>query len=62
MVLRADVELCCGAGQCAALAPSVFGLDEDGLVVLLEPDPSGDDLVAAGKAVRDCPTRAISER
>jgi ferredoxin len=60
MILRADAELCCGSGQCAELAPAVFGLDEDGLVVLLDPEPAGADLVAAGKAIRDCPTRALS--
>jgi ferredoxin len=59
MAVRADVDLCCGSGQCVYLAPAVFGLDDDRLVEVLDPTPSGEDLVAAGKAVRDCPTRAI---
>jgi ferredoxin len=60
MAVRADVELCCGSGQCVYLAPTVFGLDDDGLVVVLDSDPEGAELVVADEAVRDCPTRAIS--
>ncbi|WP_433676155.1 ferredoxin [Microbacterium gorillae] len=51
---------CVGAGQCALVAPDVFDQDDDGIVLLLEPDPEGADLDAATRAVRLCPARAIS--
>lgn len=51
---------CVGAGQCALVAPEVFDQDDDGIVLLLEPDPHGADLEAATRAVRLCPARAIA--
>jgi len=53
-------DACVGAGQCALVAPDVFDQDDDGIVLLLQPDPEGSDLDAATKAVRLCPARAIS--
>ena len=53
-------ETCVGAGQCALVAPDVFDQDDDGIVLLLQPDPEGPDLDATTKAVRLCPARAIS--
>ena len=60
MAVRADAELRCGSGQCVYLAPTVFGRDDDGLVMVLDGNPAAAELVVVGKAVRDCPTRAIS--
>jgi ferredoxin len=46
--------------MCTGLAPDLFELDEDGLVVLLDAEP-GDELRAAAKqAVRNCPVAAIA--
>ncbi len=59
VVVQANADLCCGAGQCANLAPTVFDLDDDGLVVVLDENPAGVDLEAAERAVRECPTRAL---
>jgi ferredoxin len=53
-------DACVGAGQCALVAPDVFDQDDDGLVLLLQSDPSGTDLDAATKAARLCPARAIT--
>jgi ferredoxin len=53
-------DACVGAGQCALVAPDVFDQDDDGIVLLLEADPSGSDLDAATKAARLCPARAIT--
>ncbi len=53
-------DACVGAGQCALVAPDVFDQDDDGIVMLLQSDPSGADLDAATKAARLCPARAIA--
>lgn len=53
-------DACVGAGQCALVAPDVFDQDDDGIVLLLEPDPEGALLDAATRAVRLCPARAIA--
>ena len=53
-------DACVGAGQCALVAPDVFDQDDDGIVLLLEPEVEGALLDAANKAARLCPARAIS--
>ncbi|MFE1646870.1 ferredoxin [Microbacterium sp. P01] len=53
-------DACIGAGQCALVAPDVFDQDDDGIVVVLNAEPEGDDRVAATRAVRLCPARAIA--
>ncbi|MEU4423379.1 ferredoxin [Actinoplanes sp. NPDC024001] len=56
-----DRQKCCGAGQCVLLAPDVFDQGEDdGIVVLLdpEPDPPQHGMVREAEAV--CPTSAIT--
>lgn len=60
MTVVVNKDACVGAGQCALVAPDVFDQDDDGIVLLLEPDPEGALLDAATRAVRLCPARAIS--
>lgn len=54
-----DIERCCGAGQCAALAPKVFDQRDDGLVMLLDEAPPPEQAEAVREAVRVCPGRAL---
>ncbi|MCU7727463.1 (4Fe-4S)-binding protein [Actinoplanes sp. KI2] len=60
MRIKADRDVCIGAGQCVLTEPAVFEQDDDGIVVLLTDQP--DDQVA--EAVRDavdlCPSHALS--
>lgn len=60
MTVVVNKDACVGAGQCALVAPDVFDQDDDGIVLLLAPDPEGALLDAATRAVRLCPARAIS--
>ncbi len=60
MSVVVQTSACVGAGQCALVAPDVFDQDDDGIVLLLEAEPSGADLDAATRAVRLCPARAIT--
>ncbi len=51
---------CVGAGHCVVCAPDIFSQNEDdGVVILLDPNPPADRLEAARAAARRCPTSAI---
>jgi ferredoxin len=55
-----DRELCVGSGACEALAPDVFEVDDDGVLVVHRSEPAADELGDVEDAVRACPTRALS--
>ncbi|QKZ16151.1 ferredoxin [Streptomyces chartreusis] len=40
MKLTVEPDRCCGSGQCVVLALDVFDQDDDGIVVLLEDEPT----------------------
>ncbi|GIH99666.1 ferredoxin [Planobispora takensis] len=62
-VVTVNRESCCGAGQCVLAAPAVFTQsEEDGLVVLLDPDPPAGLRDAVRRAQSHCPTRSITVR
>ena len=60
MRVTADLERCVGSGACEALAPDVFEVDGDGVLVVHRPEPGDDELRDVQDAVRACPTRALS--
>jgi ferredoxin len=49
-----DQGLCIGCGVCAAIAPDVFAIGDDGLAVLLVSEADG-----AEDAAASCPAQAI---
>ncbi len=53
-----DRDQCMGSGNCTFSAPGVFGLDADGIAMVLDPDAQPEEKVSA--AARGCPTRAIA--
>ncbi|MFH1032612.1 MAG: ferredoxin [Chloroflexota bacterium] len=57
MKVKIDRELCVGLGNCVAIAPSVFQLDEENKAVVL--DPASIDKQALLDAVESCPRKAI---
>lgn len=60
MRVSVDEEMCCGSGNCAVTAPQVFDQNEDdGLVVLLQPDPPVSQAGPVRAAAAGCPTGAI---
>ncbi|MEW9553949.1 ferredoxin [Nonomuraea sp. NPDC050783] len=60
MKVTVDEDKCCGAGSCVLIAPEVFDQrDEDGIVVLLEPEPGADRHAAVREAAAVCPALAI---
>lgn len=55
-----DQSRCCGAGQCVDLAPEVFDQSEDdGLVVLLDPNPPESQWDNVRFAEGQCPAKVI---
>ncbi|GAB3803260.1 ferredoxin [Micromonospora zhanjiangensis] len=55
-----DRDVCCGAGNCVMTAPEVFDQDDDeGLVVLLRPEPGAEFADQVRTAVDLCPSGAI---
>jgi len=59
-LVEVDEDVCIGAGNCVFAAPTVFAQrEDDGIVMLLQPNPPPDALEAVRKAVRVCPARAI---
>ncbi|MEV0200413.1 ferredoxin [Nonomuraea sp. NPDC050691] len=60
MKVIVDEDKCCGAGQCVLIAPEVFDQrDDDGIVILLEPEPGADRHVQVREAAAVCPAAAI---
>jgi ferredoxin len=60
MKITVDEEACIGSGQCVRIEPEVFDQrSEDGVVRLLEDQPSPERHSAVLKAARTCPSGAI---
>ncbi len=57
MKVKVDRDLCEGIGNCVALAPTVFQLDSENKVVVLDILSVSEDKVM--RAVRSCPLNAL---
>lgn len=55
-----DRELCSGHGRCAAVAPTVYSLDDAGYCAITEADVAPGDEDAARNGANNCPERAIA--
>ncbi|MFF5205775.1 ferredoxin [Streptosporangium sp. NPDC000396] len=61
MKIKANTEVCIGAGMCVLTVPGVFDQSEDdGTVVVLESEPSASQEAAVRRAVQLCPSGALS--
>lgn len=61
MLIRINKDKCIGAGNCVMVAPTVFTQDEDdGRVILLDPNPSEDLAAEVAEAIEICPAKVIS--
>lgn len=60
MNVLVDTKLCSGHARCAATAPEVFELDDDGYALPLENDVPADQLDQAREGAFACPERAIT--
>ncbi|MBN3509606.1 ferredoxin [Mycolicibacterium nivoides] len=60
MKVTVDQDKCVSSGQCVLNASEVFDQrDEDGVVVLLEPEPAPNQTDNARRAAAACPALAI---
>ena len=57
MKVRVDRDLCIGVGNCAAMAPTAFEIDDENKAVVLEPSSVDDDTLL--EAAESCPVNAI---
>jgi ferredoxin len=55
-----DKDLCSGHGRCAAVAPTVYSLDEAGFAAIDEAEVAPGDEEAARRGANNCPERAIT--
>ena len=57
MRVRVDRKLCIGVGNCVAMAPGVFQLDDQNKAVVLDPGSAGEETLI--EATESCPVNAI---
>jgi len=55
--VRVDRDLCLGVGNCVAIAPTVFKLDNENKAVVLTPSSVDNDMLL--EAAESCPENAI---
>lgn len=60
MKVSVDKSKCVASGQCVMLAPEVFDQDDDGVVMVLDEEPTGEARDRVRQAARVCPTSLIS--
>lgn len=60
MRVTVDRDLCQGHGTCCEEAPEVFELDADGALVIKRPEPDEAQRDAVKRAVKYCPTLALT--
>ena len=60
MKLKVDQRLCSGHARCAAVAPEIFTLDDNGYISFSEKEVSPDQLALARRGARACPERALT--
>jgi ferredoxin len=60
MRVVADIGKCDGYASCVVAAPTIFDINDEGLVELLVEHPAQSDRTAVEEAVRVCPARALS--
>lgn len=60
MKVTVDQNICASSGNCVMNAPEVFDQrEEDGVVVLLNPNPTDEQAEGARRAAAACPAQAI---
>ncbi|MFI7601811.1 ferredoxin [Actinoplanes sp. NPDC049681] len=58
--VRADRDVCIGAGNCVMTLPQVFDQDDDGVVVVLDPQAPDQPEELLRRAATMCPSGAIT--
>lgn len=59
MRITVDTDKCIASGGCVFACPEVFDQDDDGIVVLLQPNPPEDLRDKVNEAIDACPAAVI---
>jgi ferredoxin len=59
MKVTIHTERCMASGACVQACPEVFAQDENGIVVLLDPEPGSELAEAVEDAIDACPAEVI---
>ncbi len=59
MELKVHPDLCEANAVCCGLAPEVFELDDEEMLVIKQPQPAAEQLERVRKAVERCPKNAL---
>ena len=60
MRIVVDRTRCTGLGNCEAVSPDHFAVDDDGVLELVRDDVDQPELAVVRRAVAGCPTAALS--
>ena len=60
MTLTIDRERCQGHGRCVLINPGLFDINDEGIAVVLDPEPTGTAVADADQAIGNCPEQAIA--
>lgn len=60
MALSIDPQRCQGHGRCSLISPELFDVSDDGLGVVLIPEPAPAAEAAVAQAIGNCPEGAIA--
>ena len=60
MTLTIDPDRCQGHGRCVLINPALFDINDEGIGVVLDPEPTGAAVADAERSIGNCPEQAIS--
>jgi ferredoxin len=60
VTLAIDPDRCQGHGRCSLINSELFDLNDDGIGVVLDPEPTGAAAADAARAIVNCPEQAIT--
>ena len=62
MKVKVNDDACIGCGACAAIAPEVFEINDEGLSSAINEEVSAENVDSCKEAIESCPTGAIEEK
>ena len=60
MKAAVDRDKCIGSGMCTTIAPQLFDMDDDGLLIVIKETPAPHEQRSLLDAVACCPVNALS--
>ena len=60
MRVAVDRDRCIGSGMCTTIAPALFDMDDDGVLIVIKETPAPNEQRSLLDAVACCPVDALS--